>query len=238
MTCATLAVLTVALEHLNAATIILNAVDSGHYSDAGSHLSSNKNYGVDKFLNGSNVLVDSDRNYFVFDLTGVIGPITGATLVVSNPQSGNSTSGLVFGVESVATSIPSLEGDHSSNSSDGLAIFNDLGAGNAYGSVTVNGPGNQSILLTSAALSDLNSTSGLFAFGGELLNGGSGDFVFGFTGSSLQTDVRELVLQTGDLGPSGKVPEPASVAVWTVGGIALLAGLIRRRRRACDEANS
>lgn len=84
------------------------------------------------------------------------------------------------------------------------------------------------IALSSAALADLNSATGLFLFGGALgtLSGTADQHVFGFSMAGFVSDhTRQLVLNVES------VPEP-SLLVVTVLGVLGLAWRERRWRRS------
>jgi hypothetical protein len=204
-----------------AGTVILNATDSGQYSfdplsGEASHDPSNENY-----LAGHGGSIVESRNFFVFDLSGVIGPITGAELRLFNPSIGYDSPfpTETYAVSGVSTPIPVLE---AGGFGSGLVpIFNDLGSGTNYGSRVMSAADSGtvvSISLNSAALDDLNRANGLFAVGGAVttLHPSSPiEWVFGFSGSP--TDTRQLVLTA-----TGFIPEPSSGLLFVIG----IAGMI------------
>ena len=64
------------------ADVMLAATSTGWYDISGLHLAGNLNYIV-----GINESLDQFRDFFIFDLTGVTGTITGATISIVNPLS-------------------------------------------------------------------------------------------------------------------------------------------------------
>src|SRR5689334_14792188 len=68
----------------NAATLTLNAVDSGFYNDAGTFASSNGNYAAGLYITSSPP--GQLRDFFVFDLSSVSGTITSAKLQILMPN--------------------------------------------------------------------------------------------------------------------------------------------------------
>ncbi len=67
-------------------TVTINATNTGWYSNTGFHNSMNANYLAGQISNGTRRA--EFHNYFVFDLSGIQGTITNATLKVLNPQFG------------------------------------------------------------------------------------------------------------------------------------------------------
>jgi hypothetical protein len=126
----------------NTGTTVIRASDSGWYASyngagyfsEGSHGSSNKNYSV----GARGQYVDDDpssyyeaRDYFVFDLSGITGPIVSATLKLQDgcPHCRSSGPPWMFSLFDVSTPIPDLESSWWSRAD----IFNDLGSGTVLG---------------------------------------------------------------------------------------------------------
>ncbi len=210
-----------------AATVTLDAVDSGFYNANGVHTPSNENY-ITGLFSGL-----EDRSFFLFDLSGVNGTIRSATLRLFNPEVSQFLHGYVspdptetLNIYDVTTSAAAITGNTA-----GVAGFKDLGSGTLYGTRVVSAGDNGTVVeiaLNSAALADLNAASGQFLFGGALgtLVGPSDQYVFGFSMASFVSDhTRQLVL---DVAPTSEVPEASTLALCCTGIIGLFA---RRRGR-------
>lgn len=178
-----------------ATTLTLNAIDSGWWSNAGNHTSTNKNYLAGFLAPGT-----TDRNFFVFSLAGIAQTVTSAQLRISNPLTGYSSPdpSETYEVFDVSTSLPQLRATGTGQT----AIFDDLGTGVGYGAQTVSAANNGGFVtvdLNTASVTALNAAlGGDFAFGGSLttLAGTANQFVFGFTGAG--TDTRQLIVGLGD----------------------------------------
>ncbi|MBX3443211.1 MAG: PEP-CTERM sorting domain-containing protein [Planctomyces sp.] len=206
--------------------IVLDAVDSGWYGDNGFHDSTNEG-----FLTSINDFPTDDwphvnlRNFFVFDLSSVNGPITSAALRLENPIGLVNGAPALYELFDVSTPIDVLTSSHMFATD----IHDDLGDGALLGSILADGtfsPGFAEFTLNADALSILNASSGLVAFGGRLTVE-TGETVpqsalFGMTSSS---SVRQLIL-TGPTNAAA-VPEPSALLFSAVGAAAL--GLRRRR---------
>jgi hypothetical protein len=201
-----------------AATIVIDATDSGWYDDGGSHDMSNDNYIVG--WRGAEY-----RNYFVFDLTGIATEtVVSATLRLFEPavnppaiyadgyDSGDpsETYEVVQVLVPAALLIPSA--------SLATPIYTDLGDGTVFGTRAISAADNGTnveIELNAAAVSAIDSALGLFALGGHvttLVRGFDSEFAFGNTSG---TSLRQLVIETT------AVPEPASGALVALGLLAI-----------------
>ena len=173
------------------------------------------------------------RNYFVFDLSQVTGGVSGVTIELSDPANGFVPN--VDGISSLTYNLRDASQDAASLSLGGnffpgdpgysatLSRFNNLGSGTFFGSESisaVNDGTTLSITLNSAAIASV------IAHEGQLLAiGGATDFVvttsevgvFNHSGSS---GIERLVIHTRG------VPEPGSLSLIGIGGLALL-GYVR-----------
>lgn len=173
-------------------TVTLSAVDSGWYRPEGSHNADNDNYIAGKVSAAGEL-----RNFFVFDLSTIRGPIRNATLRILHPSAGyNSVDAQeTYTTFDVSTAIAELMATNDTRTD----IHADLGSGASYGSVQVFDPSNNLVVevnLNSGGLAALNSAQGLVAIGGALtsLRGQDDEYIFGGSdGASL----RQLVLTLG-----------------------------------------
>lgn len=184
----------------NANALDLDAIDSGHYSNTGLHVASNPNYIVGEFTVDNEI----ERNFFVFDLSGVTQQIVGATLTIYNPSGGYSSNdpSETWTLYDVTTPIVDLTAS-GGGATGGINVYNDLGSGTMFGSATVTSASNNTLVnvnLNNNAVAALNAArGGSFAIGGALTsldgNINTEEVVFKF--SSSGTEVRRLTLQFG-----------------------------------------
>jgi hypothetical protein len=131
--------------------------DRGWYTSSGTHNSTNNNVIVGSYY----------RNWFTFDISGFSGTACTITLRLElelfNGSSGN------YNLYDISTGHDDLVA--SSSGSSGVTIYNDLGTGNSYGSVSLTSSDNNStieIALNDQAITDFNSeSSGWFSVGGD-----------------------------------------------------------------------
>lgn len=148
---------------------------------------------------------DTYRDFFNFNLAGITGTVTSATLSISNFASDSYSNGALDYILHAATSIS----------------YGGLGSGTTLASVPLSQidtgiDHSVSITLNQAALAALQAAEGnSFLFGGVDTDSG---LVFGYTASPVVT----LTLQTS------AVPEPSSIALV---GLGIGAALFARRRK-------
>ena len=234
-----LAALLVCATAQNVAAVTIDATDRGWYGNDGTHPQPAQPTFPDilNYITGDcrrapcgDIGIDEFRNFLVFDLSGVTAPIVAATLRLQNTAGmapfldrvgffsdvGSET----YLVSEVSTSIASLLAG-----TGGVAVFNDLGSGTPFGSITATSAANGTFVeidLNSVAIAALNLASGLFAFGGAIttLNEvADKETLFAFSDLSPLSDT-QLKLTV--------VPEP-STALLLAAAITLL-GALRTRR--------
>ena len=166
------------------------------------------------------------RTYARFDLSSLSGPVTSGVLRFRNL-------GYVSSDASEAVTLYSYEAAPSTLTStpqgSGVPVFNDLGNGMAYGTTVVTPASSYAFIdvtLTAAAISAINSTSGLFAIGFRV---DSPDDNLGSSRSEGFYLGQNTTLRLGiDGGPiPGPIPEPGTYALF---GLALLGYGVWRRR--------
>lgn len=201
-----------------AGTIV--ASDAGFYFDTGFHSSTSENYDSDGVT----------HDFFVFNLAGVSGTVTSASLMIFNPPVGYSgpSAGLPFDVFDVSTGVSALEASHASNDPSGVTIYNDLGSGTLYGTQTVSQADDNNYVtvnLDSAALAAINAAVGQeIAFGGALQSPSSTEFIFGFSNTA---DVNQLVIDTS----ATSTPEPSTATLFALAATGFCGYSVRRRGR-------
>ena len=222
---ASLALLLVLSSAAHADPLVLNSARQGWYTDTGANngASSTNNY----FVGSSSGTVL--RNYFAFDLSSV-GGITSAQLRLFRP--GYS----VLDVDASETYVlyavqdPSVLGRQ-----QGVGIFEDLGSGTIYATITLPTPtfflGDFVIIdLNAEALAAIQSAqgTGLFAIGGAVttLRQPPRPFSEGLFGGS--GGVSAQLITNGQMLP---VPEPATMILLAT-GLAGVAAKVRKRRKA------
>lgn len=204
--------------------ITVNAIDSGWYNSvSGIGYPDRENYAAGEYLPQDQPT--ENRNYFVFDLSGLTDLIAQATLhLYTGTAAGPGDPCETYRLYDVTTPIDDLR----SGGGDAAATFTDLGSGTVLGERVVHWSENESIItieLTPSAVDYLNSTRGLIALGGRVTTIGTNpeyEYLFGGTESS---STRQLVLTY--------IPEPAALSILALGGLAFL-GRWRVRQR-CHE---
>lgn len=190
--------------------------------------------------NPSGTPIERERNFHTFDLSGLSGTITGATLRVwVDPKDGDPGSGIGNQTGAPYQSSDSSEDillyDVSSDASDLVnsptaTEFADIGSGNLYGTLTVNDDDAGEYIeavLNAQAIADLNTAiGGLWSVGGALdFNGSYGANSNFISERVLHDDNNELNDLPSQLVLTGSVvPEPSSLllVLGTVAGWAVL----------------
>jgi hypothetical protein len=174
--------------------IALQATAAGLWDSTGAHNAASGSYEVGQ------VPPLQQRNFFVFDLSGLTLPIVSASLNLTDVKGGyhSPLTSDTYGLFDVSTPISALVASGSGQT----AIFNDLGSGTSYGSQTITMASDGTVIstpLNAAAIAALNSNlGGLFAVGGALtsITGSNTQVLFGTSGNP--TDVIQLVLTPAD----------------------------------------
>lgn len=177
------------------------------------------------------------RNYFVFDLSQVVGQVTGVTFELENPGV-FSTAGfdpvtsVNYRLRDASQDSASLPVDASANLGDAgysdlLARFDDLGSGTLFGGATITAADDSTTLsftLNSAAIASVMAhQGGLFAIGGAIDPPAFNNHLSRVDMFNNGVGMIRLIIQTS------AVPEPGSLTLIGLGGIGAL-GLARRRR--------
>ena len=193
--------------------VVLNAVDSGWYHITDGHPDpSNQNYYA--YIDHEGI---EYRNFFVFDLTGLSQVLDAQLRVYSGSFHSNNNSD-PYEMYDVTTSISDLR----NNTGDTAATFQDLGSGDFYGGYEFSWATAETVVdiqLTAEAITDINSSSGLFALGGKMATIITDPNVSHTFGLTDEEDTRQLILKV--------VPEPSSLLLASIAGCALL---FRKRR--------
>ena len=231
----------------------LQSIDTGAYVDLGFHTPSSSNFttGFTRFEftdpDGNTLQGElTFRSFFVFDISGLGGPVTAATLTL--PASSAACDGSTLestgcyrsddASETVAFYDVTTTLSHLTGGSGGTAAFDDLGSGTSYGSATVSGEADDpmpevSVTLGAEAVADLNAAIGAgqsgFAIGAALSSivdpGGLGaQELWAFSATDEPTQA-QLVLH----GPP-QIPLPASLPL--LAAVVGASGIVLRRRSA------
>jgi hypothetical protein len=223
----------------------LYATGASWFSNEGEHIQFSDNYAVGGGQDGY-----TRNNYFLFDLSGLSGLITSATLRVYNPNASVSP-GFPYGYTSsdptetyamfdVSTPVADLVAGYGVGSLTGQAIFSDLGSGQNFGMYTASLVDNGKfveISLNASGLNALNAAHGMFAVGGtittlDMLVNKESLFASGYL-SSVAPNVPQLVISS--------VPEPTESMLF-IAGLGMLGLAARRRamrtRLSCASSNS
>ena len=223
----------------------LNTIDRGWYVDTDSFQRHDYHEpGNDNYITGQ-VGRSDYHDFFTFDLTGVTGTITNATLHLFEPSGTNFASGGFVTTQASETfQVFTYGGNISTLDAGGQVpgVYNGLVSGTLAGSVSVsaaNGGTFVDISLNAAALAALNiGEGGLFAFGGDLLGVPDGQLTQRtvFANSSVD-DVgapdgnTQLILTT-----SSSTPIPGALPLF-VSGLGAF-GFLGWRRKKTGQMNS
>lgn len=208
----------------SAASFTLDATASGFYTQTGATQSGNYAVG---WYNG--FAAEELRDYFLFDLTGITGTITGATLKLQNINALGNVMSLgadpneTLAIFDVSTALASL-----SNGSGGIAAYTDLGSGTSFGSV-VHGRFDATpveVVFNVQGLAYLNSNLGAVGFGGALTSLTKGQGAEALFNSSNGTMMRQLIVTTAD---ANDVPEPSAALLGLLGLLPLF-WLLRKKK--------
>lgn len=193
-------------------TVTLTNIDSGWYDGSGFHDPANTNYIAGENFNGY-------RNFFVFDLSGLSGTVTSATIqLYTHDVTGNG----IYTLFDVSTAVPTLV----AGGTGMTATHTDLGTGNAFGSIGLTTSNSQSLFtltLNAAAIADIQSRlGGLFAVGGRF--DAPSNYIMGFSNFDTRN---QLTIQTA---PTA-TPEPATMILLGT-GLFGVAARVRKRRKS------
>ena len=215
------------IQSARASTFTFNAVDSGWYNSAGGNAKglispTDTNYFAGQFPIGPGL---NYNNFFVFNISGIVGNILSAILTLDDSGAGAVVGGPVtYSVGSVSDAAASV-----SSSTASLTIYNDLAGGVLYGAQAgINAAGNVVITLDGAALTALAVAGSGFVIGGDVTSpspDGSNHYLFTNpnTGNDL-SPIEQLSVTTDAI-----TPEPVSFAMLGAGLVTL--GLLARRRQ-------
>ena len=166
------------------------------------------------------------RNWFIFDLAGVLTPVTNAELLLHNPGIVSDDGSEIYQLTSTtSTTMTLIEAD------GGEAVFDSLGTGTVFSTLTVLDPEDDgatlSLALNSAGLAFLNANLGeLVAFSGRLttLDGSLNEFVFGGTGAASSTDLHLTCIPSDDLDGDGVPDDEDNCPNSDLGGTLVIDG--------------
>ncbi|MFQ6403246.1 PEP-CTERM sorting domain-containing protein [Methylophilus sp. 'Pure River'] len=150
-------------------TVELQTIDQGFYSGiTASHNPLNPSIGIDQ-VSGS-----ADRNFFVFDFTGLdMSALVSIQLFANNVWNSSPENNIEYSLFDVSASIADLRNGGSGQ----YSIYNDLGSGVEYASLQISNPGRYdsfAIQFNQAGIDAAKSTNGFFAIGGALTSSTSG----------------------------------------------------------------
>lgn len=185
----------------SAQIVSLEAIDSGFYSSDGNHSPGSTNYVAGDTASAA---VNEQRNFFVFDLSGVSGTVAHAALQIYNPgdppDSGNGFNSPdpyeTYSVREVTTDIATV----TAGGSGLISVFDDLGDGTVFGVVDIDAATNGTSVLIPLNHNGEGAVNaaigGQLAFGGAVttLAGNPIQMVFAYSNGSMR---QRLLLDLG-----------------------------------------
>lgn len=205
-------------------TIDLHALDSGSYSSVtGGHVS------TDTSIYLQQDSVNSSRNFFVFDFSGLsMANLLSAELYANNAWNYSPESQLFYSLYDVTTNINDLRASGTGQ----YSIFNDLGSGVSYANLELSNPGRYDNLVLSFNQSGIDAakaTTGMFAFGGALTSQ-TGGVAFMFADNENQSSPFSYGLRLTFSETVTAVPEADSYSM-VLAGLGLVSLIVRRREK-------
>jgi hypothetical protein len=245
--------------HSNAATITLNAIDSGSYRSDGLHNASSYGYLAGRCADTVCTVPGTFRDFFLFDLTPLAQiqnvEITDAILTLTNPtgvpprfitSAGYSSPNIadekdVFEIFDVTSDLGKVQAGHAAGNADGRAIYADLGTGDSFGSYiltrSLNKPGENSVVLVfkDKGIKALNAALDPFGDSQFAVGGAFQDLQRGAANQYIffrsdNSNARTLSIEYRVDAP-GEVPEPVTMGLAGLGLV--LMSLLRRRVAQC-----
>lgn len=217
----------------SAHAVTLNSTSRGYYYDSGAHDPTNFNYIAGQLVVDINPGFASAqfRDFFVFDLAGVAGPITSATLSLYLPPGDDFGFATDAASETFNVFAVGVAPDDVATDTNAPGTYIDLGTGLLLGSRVITAADRGTfvdIVLNANALALIINPSlgGKVVFGGAVSTISSSDhseFVFGGTPFQDPADGSTKLILASD------VPEPLTVLL--LGSSLFGVAGIRRRRR-------
>lgn len=175
----------------SAADFTVTSFDTGWFNSDGDHGAGNTNYFTGSFSPPQQL-----RSFFAFDLTGRVGTVNSVVFVPNSYECASPNAN--FQVFDVSTPFADLAVDQTGR----LDIFADLGTGVELGNQDYTGSGASgnpcsvpvAVTFNAAGIAAVQAAlGGQFAVGGNLGDGSSNAYLFGFSGDLLGADATLLV---------------------------------------------